>query len=50
MPKLSENLIRKISNQRGEPEWLLQWRLDAYNAWKQMSEPHWGEIDYSPID
>ena len=50
MAKLSENLIREISAKRNEPGWLLQWRLDAYNAWKQMSEPHWGNITYSPID
>lgn len=50
MAKLSENLIRKISANREEPEWLLQWRLDAYNAWEKMSEPHWAEIDYAPIN
>lgn len=50
MVKLSENLIRKISSKRNEPDWLLQWRLDAYNAWKKMTEPHWAEIEYAPID
>ncbi|MBQ8042222.1 MAG: Fe-S cluster assembly protein SufB, partial [Alphaproteobacteria bacterium] len=50
MAKLSEHLIREISATRKEPAWLLQWRLDAYNAWRQMSEPHWAEIDYEPID
>ena len=50
MAKLSENLIRKISQIRQEPPWLLQWRLDAYNAWKKMSEPHWAEFEYTPID
>ena len=50
MQKLSENLIREISAKRNEPDWLLQWRLDAYKTWKTMSEPHWGEIDYAPID
>ena len=50
MTKLSENLIREISAKRQEPSWLLQWRLDAYKQWKTMSEPHWGEIDYTPID
>ncbi|MDW2958754.1 MAG: Fe-S cluster assembly protein SufB [Alphaproteobacteria bacterium] len=50
MPKLSENLIREISALRDEPDWLLQWRLDAYKAWKKMSEPHWGTVDYEPID
>ena len=50
MTKLSENLVREISAIRQEPEWLLQWRLDALNAWRKMSEPHWGDIDYAPID
>ena len=48
--KLSENLIREISHTRQEPDWLLQWRLDAFNTWKKMHEPHWAEIDYAPID
>lgn len=50
MPKLSENLVREISAARNEPEWLLQWRLNALDAWKKMREPHWAEIDYAPID
>lgn len=50
MAKLSENLIREISAKRNEPDWLLQWRLDAYNAWKDMIEPHWADIEYPPID
>lgn len=50
MGKLSENLIKEISSKRHEPQWLLQWRLSAYRAWKKMSEPHWAEIDYTPID
>lgn len=50
MPKLSENLIRDISAKRHEPDWLLQWRIDAFNAWCKMTEPHWAEIDYTPIN
>ena len=50
MTKLSENLIREISAIRNEPTWLLQWRLDAFRTWQKMSEPHWGELDYAPID
>lgn len=50
MAQLSENLIREISTIRDEPKWLLEWRLDAYKKWRQMSEPHWGLIDYPPID
>ena len=50
MKKLNIKLIREISKQRNEPDWLLDWRIDAFNAWKKMSEPHWAEIDYAPID
>ncbi|MDE5615637.1 MAG: Fe-S cluster assembly protein SufB [Alphaproteobacteria bacterium] len=50
MPQLSENLIREISAARGEPQWLLQWRLDAFWAWQKMTEPHWADFEYSPID
>lgn len=50
MQKLSENLIKEISAKRQEPNWLLDWRLDAFKAWSKMSEPHWAEINYSPID
>lgn len=50
MTRLSENLIREISEKRGEPSWLLKWRIDAYNKWQTMSEPHWAETDYDPID
>ncbi|MBR6598494.1 MAG: Fe-S cluster assembly protein SufB [Alphaproteobacteria bacterium] len=50
MAKLSPELIREISARRKEPAWLLQWRLDAYDTWRKMTEPHWGIIDYAPID
>lgn len=50
MPKLSENLVREISRIRSEPEWLTEWRLMAFRAWKKMSEPHWAELEYAPID
>ena len=50
MPKLSEDLVREISALRQEPDWLLKWRLDALRTWQQMSEPHWSELDWPPID
>lgn len=50
MTKLNENLIREISALRNEPDWLLEWRLNAFHKWCKMSEPHWGEINYTPID
>ena len=50
MKQLNEKLIRKISGLRDEPDWLLAWRIDAFNKWQKMTEPHWAEIDYAPID
>jgi Fe-S cluster assembly protein SufB len=50
MKRLNEALVKEISRQRDEPEWLLSWRLAAFNAWKKMSEPHWAKINYEPID
>lgn len=50
MKKLSENVIREISAARAEPDWLTDWRLAAFSAWKKMTEPHWAEINYDPID
>ena len=35
---------------RGEPNWLLDWRIAALRAWQKMHEPHWAEIDYAPIN
>ena len=50
MTKLNKTLIRKISSMRNEPNWLLDWRLNAFEAWKKMNEPHWAEIDYDSIN
>ena len=47
---LSEEVIRYISAKKEEPEWMLQWRLDAYNRWLTMPEPEWARVDYPPID
>ena len=46
----SENLVREISELRGEPKWLTDWRITALHIWEKMTEPHWAEIDYAPID
>ncbi|MEK6687717.1 MAG: Fe-S cluster assembly protein SufB, partial [Gemmatimonadota bacterium] len=49
-PGLSEDVIRHISAKKGEPEWLLEWRLKGYRAWQKMEEPHgWANISYPPI-
>ena len=47
---LSEDTIRLISDRKGEPDWLLQWRLKAYAAWQGMREPHWAKVHHAPID
>ncbi len=47
---LSEDVVRLISAKKGEPEWLLEWRLKAYQRWLGMTEPHWANVTYPPID
>ncbi len=47
---LNEDVIRKISAKKEEPEWLLEWRLKAYRHWLTMTEPHWPNVKYEPID
>jgi Fe-S cluster assembly protein SufB len=47
---LNEDTIRLISAKKQEPEWLLDWRLRAYRGWLKMTEPHWANVKYDPID
>jgi Fe-S cluster assembly protein SufB len=47
---LSEDIIRLISTKKGEPEWMLQWRLKAYRNWLTMKEPVWPNVSYPAID
>jgi Fe-S cluster assembly protein SufB len=47
---LNQDTIISISKKRGEPQWLLDWRLLAFDAWQKMTEPHWAEINYEPLD
>ncbi len=47
---LNEDIIRFISAKKGEPEWMLEWRLEAYRQWLKMEEPRWARVDYDPID
>ena len=49
-PGLSEDVVRFISEKKGEPQWLLDWRLKAYRRWLTMTEPHWSNVRYPPID
>ncbi|MBP5676074.1 MAG: Fe-S cluster assembly protein SufB, partial [Bacteroidales bacterium] len=51
IPKgLSEDIIRQISALKEEPEWLLEFRLDAFRKWQAMPEPQWGHLDMPKID
>mgnify|MGYP001478705555 FL=1 len=47
---LNEDTIRLISHKKEEPEWLLEWRLEAYKHWLTMKEPRWANVKFSPID
>ncbi len=49
-PGLNEDVIRWISARKGEPEWLLEWRLDAYRRWLEMQQPDWAHLKIDPID
>lgn len=54
LPKgLSEDTVRFISAKKGEPQWMLDWRLRAYKAWLRMTgkgEPGWAKVSYPEID
>ena len=47
---LSEDTVRFISDKKGEPAWMLAWRLEAYQRWQAMSEPEWANVTYPKID
>ena len=47
---LSEDTVRYISAKKGEPEWMLEWRLGAFRRWVQMREPNWARVHYPKID
>jgi Fe-S cluster assembly protein SufB len=47
---LSEETVRFISAKKNEPEWMLQWRLEAYRRWLTMREPTWARVNYPKID
>ena len=51
VPKgLNEEVIRLISGKKGEPEWLLEFRLSAYRHWLTMEDPSWAKVEHAPID
>ncbi|MCA3255533.1 MAG: Fe-S cluster assembly protein SufB, partial [Alphaproteobacteria bacterium] len=47
---LNEDTVRYISAKKGEPEWLLDWRLKAFRLWQTMESPDWAKLDVAPID
>ena len=47
---LNEDSIRLISSKKNEPEWMLEWRLAAFEKWKTMKEPTWPNVNYPKID
>ena len=47
---LNEDIVRFISEKKGEPAWMLEWRLDAYERWLTMAEPTWAKVSYPKID
>ncbi len=49
-PGLNEDVIRFISNKKNEPEWLLEWRLKAFDGFNQMQEPEWAHLNYQKVD
>jgi Fe-S cluster assembly protein SufB len=49
-PGLDEDVIRALSAKKGEPQFLLEWRLQAYRHWLTMAEPKWARVSYPPID
>ncbi len=47
---LNEDIVRFISAKKGEPEWLLEWRLKAFRHWQKMKEPRWPNVSYPEIN
>lgn len=49
-PGLDESVVRAISEKKGEPEFMLEYRLAAFRQWEKMTEPEWAQVDYPKID
>ena len=47
---LNEDIVRFISKKKEEPEWMLEWRLEAFRLWQKMEEPTWAHVNYPKID
>jgi Fe-S cluster assembly protein SufB len=49
-PGLDEDVIRFLSAKKNEPDFVLEWRLDAFRRWQKMKQPNWAQVKYAPID
>ena len=49
-PGLNEDVVRALSAKKREPEWMLEWRLEAFRVWREMAEPDWAHVNYPPVD
>lgn len=47
---LNEDIVRAISKKKGEPDWMTDWRLEAFRAWSEMIEPEWANVHYEKPD
>ena len=47
---LNEEVVRRISQKKQEPQWMTEWRLKAYKTWKKMEEPEWANVHYNKPD
>ena len=47
---LNKEIVRKISEKKGEPDWMTEWRLKAFESWSEMSEPEWANVNYKKPD
>ena len=47
---LNEDIVKDISKKKNEPEWMTEWRLEAYSYWKKMEEPNWHNVKYKKPD
>ncbi|MDP7521625.1 MAG: hypothetical protein QF387_01935, partial [Arenicellales bacterium] len=49
-PGLDEAVIHALSAKKQEPEFMLDWRLEAFRQWQELEEPGWAKVNYTPID
>ena len=47
---LNEDVVRLISEKKGEPQWMLDFRLEAFSYWREQRQPTWGHVHVPPVD